>query len=169
MPTFTNLSSLTKYTRRPIMQKVQCHNHLSILSQFATTGSYYICLSVSGFSVFNTSLYSFHLSLTVLVHYRLFRFLGLVSVLPIIYEYYLRSSGKITRLALLKYCMAMTDTGTLTLYGGAQVTSQPYARHSSCCHCHLLPKPLATTTASTHLSLHPLLRCFISLLNNNWQ
>src|SRR5512139_1401466 len=78
MPTFTNLSSLTKYTLRPIMQKVQCHNHLSILSQFATTGNCYICLSVSGFSVFqHLPLASFHLSLTVLVHYRLFRVLRL--------------------------------------------------------------------------------------------
>lgn len=102
-PTFTNLSSLIKYTRRPIMQKVQCHNHLR-MQVTATYASQYLVSEL-----FNASpwpLFTFPSQYSFTFGY--LGFLGLVSGLTFSYFFFFFrsfyrfiylyiSSGKITR------------------------------------------------------------------------
>lgn len=136
-PTFTNLSSLIKYTRRPIMQKVQCHNHLR-MQVTATYASQYLVSEL-----FNASpwpLFTFPSQYSFTFGY--LGFLGLVSGLTFSYFlfylvrfiYFFRQNYSC--FALLNYYMAMTDTGTLTLYGWAISSlffSAIWNIHTSCC------------------------------------
>lgn len=82
-PTFTNLSSLIKYTRRPIMQKVQCHNHLR-MQVTATYASQYLVSEL-----FNASpwpLFTFPSQYSFTFGY--LGFLGLVSGLTFSYFFF---------------------------------------------------------------------------------
>ena len=139
MPTFTNLSSLTKYTRRPIMQKVQCHNHLR-MQVTATYASQYLVSEL-----FNASpwpLFTFPSQYSFTFGY--LGFLGLVSGLTFSYFFvrfivlyiYIFLQAKLLCFALLNYYMALTDTGTITLYGWANSSlffSAIRNIHTSCC------------------------------------